>query len=87
MDRYCWNDFRRNYLYFMSFILKIMNLEKTSAYARTKKILVQKAKTEYYRGFNWLDVDIQELKNFIEEVKKTKSITKLDKITFNLFHY
>lgn len=52
---------------------------------RTKKILIQKAKTEYYRGFLWLDVDEKELQEFVKEVKNTKSKTKLDKITFNLF--
>jgi len=53
----------------------------------TKKILIQKARTEYYRGFLWLDIDGKELQECINEIKNTKSKAKLDKITFNLFHY
>jgi hypothetical protein len=54
---------------------------------KTKKILMQKAKTEYYRGFLRLDIDEKELQECIKEIKNTTSKTKLDKITFNLFHY
>lgn len=53
----------------------------------TKRILIQKAKTEYYRGFLWLDVEESELRDFINTIKNTKSKKELDKITFNLFHY
>lgn len=48
---------------------------------------MQKAKTEYYRGFLRLDIDEKDLQECINEIKNTKSKTKLDKITFNLFHY
>lgn len=54
---------------------------------KTKQILIKKAKTEYYRGFLWLDIDEKELQECIKEIKNTKSKAKLDKITFNLFHY
>jgi hypothetical protein len=54
---------------------------------KTKQILIKKARTEYYRGFLWLDIDEKELQECIKEIKNTKSKTKLDKITFNLFHY
>ena len=57
-----------------------MDLEKT------KKILIRKAKTEYFNGYLFLDIDRKELKSFIEEIKNTKSKTKLDKITYNLFN-
>ena len=33
------------------------------------------------------DIDEKELQECIKEIKNTKSKTKLDKITFNLFHY
>ena len=59
----------------------IMNLEKT------KKILIRKAKTEYFRWFWRLDIDESELNNFIQEIKQAKSIKALDAITFNLFNY
>lgn len=54
---------------------------------KTKKILIQKAKHDYYASFLRLDIDEKELQEFIKEVKNTKSKTKLDKITFNLFNY
>ena len=54
---------------------------------KTKKILIKKAKTEYYRGFLWLDVEESELRDFINTIKNTKSKKELDKITFNLFNY
>lgn len=58
-----------------------MDLEKT------KKILIRKAKTEYFKSYLFLDIDKKELKSFIEEIKSTKSKTKLDRITYNLFNY
>ena len=58
-----------------------MNLEKT------KKILIQKAKREYFRDYLFLDIDEKELKAFIKDVKETKTKKKLDKITYNLFNY
>ena len=58
-----------------------MSLEKT------KKILIKKAKTEYFRDYLRLDIDEKELKDFIKEIKQTKSQNKLDKITYNLFNY
>ncbi len=58
-----------------------MNLEKT------KKILIQKAKREYFRDYLFLDIDEKELKAFIKDVKETKTKKKLDQITYNLFNY
>lgn len=90
MDRYYLNDTRGYYLYLWGFILKItaLFLDLVSNYKmdRTKKILIQKAKTEYYRGFLWLDIEESELRDFINTIKNTKSKKELDKITFNLFH-
>lgn len=57
------------------------NLEKT------KKILIKKARYEYFRDYLWLDFDIRELESYIDEIKKTKSQKKLDAITYNLFNY
>ena len=54
---------------------------------KTKKILIRKARTEYFRDFLRLDCDEQELRDFINTIKNTKSKKELDKITFNLFHY
>ena len=54
---------------------------------KTKKILIQKARHDYYASFLRLDIDEKELQECINEIKNTKSKTKLDKITFNLFHY
>lgn len=54
---------------------------------KTKKILIRKAKTEYFRDYLRLDIDESELRDFINTIKNTTSKTKLDKITFNLFHY
>jgi hypothetical protein len=53
---------------------------------KTKKILMQKAKTEYYRGFLRLDIDEKDLQECINEIKNTKSKAKLDRVTYNLFH-
>ena len=57
------------------------NLEKT------KKILIKKAKYEYRRDFLRLDIEEKELNEYVNEIKKTKTLKKLDKITYNLFHY
>ena len=57
------------------------NLEKT------KKILIKKARIEYFRDYLWLDFDIRDLESYIEEIKKTKTQKKLDAITYNLFNY
>jgi len=57
------------------------NLEKT------KKILIKKARYEYSRDYLFLDIDKSELENFIKEIKNTKSLKKLDDITYNLFNY
>ena len=54
---------------------------------KTKKILIKKAKTEYFRDYLRLDIDEKELKDFTKEIKQTKSQNKLDKITYNLFNY
>lgn len=58
-----------------------MDLEKT------KKILIKKAKSEYYKWFLRLDIEEKELNSYIKEIKQTKSQNKLDKITHNLFNY
>lgn len=54
---------------------------------KTKKILIKKAKSEYYKWFLRLDIEKKELKSYIKEIKQTKSQNKLDKITYNLFNY
>ena len=63
------------------YLVSNYNMEKT------KKILIRKAKTEYFRDYLRLDCDEQELRDFINTIKNTKSKKELDKITFNLFHY
>lgn len=57
-----------------------MDLEKT------KKILIKKAKIDYFRSFLFLDIDKKELIEFIKYIKNTKSKATLDKITYNLFN-
>jgi hypothetical protein len=57
------------------------NLEKT------KKILIKKARTEYFRDYLRLDIEEKELNEFIKEIKKTKTLKKLNQITYNLFNY
>lgn len=54
---------------------------------KTKKILIQKAKHDYFTSFLWLDIEESELRDFINTIKNTTSKKELDKITFNLFHY
>ena len=54
---------------------------------KTKKILIKKARTEYFKSFLRLDIEESELRDFINTIKNTKSKKELDKITFNLFHY
>lgn len=54
---------------------------------KTKKILVKKARHDYYSSFLWLDIEESELRDFINTIKNAKTKKELDKITFNLFHY
>ena len=53
----------------------------------TKKILIKKARHDYFTSFLRLDIDESELRDFINTIKNTKSKKELDKITFNLFNY
>jgi hypothetical protein len=53
---------------------------------KTKKILIKKAKHDYYTSFLWLDIEEKELQECIKEIKNTKSKAKLDRVTYNLFH-
>jgi hypothetical protein len=53
---------------------------------KTKKILIQKARHDYYTSFLRLDIDKKELQECINEIKNTKSKAKLDRVTHNLFH-
>jgi len=54
---------------------------------KTKQILIKKAKHDYYSSFLWLDIDKKELVEFIKEIKNTKTMKKLDALTYNLFNY
>ena len=54
---------------------------------KTKKILIKKARNDYFKSFLRLDIEESELRDFINTIKNTKSKKELDKITFNLFHY
>lgn len=54
---------------------------------KTKKILIKKARHDYFTSFLRLDIEESELRDFINTIKNTKSKRELDKITFNLFHY
>lgn len=54
---------------------------------KTKKILIKKARHDYFTSFLRLDIDESELRDFINTIKNTTSKKELDKITFNLFHY
>ena len=53
---------------------------------KTKKILIKKAKSEFFKWFWFLDYEKKDLKVFIDEIKSTKTQKQLDKITYNLFH-
>lgn len=65
---------------YLTNLLTMKNLEKT------KKILIKKARYEYFRDL-WLEFDIRELESYIDEIKKTKTQKKLDDITYSLFNY